>query len=53
MNDEMTALAEAVGVLETPDQWWWVRDLAIGLTLAVGAYAMLLFAGLAEMGGAW
>ena len=52
MND-MTALAEAVGVYEGPDRWWWVRDLATGLVLAVGAYAMLLFAGLAEMGGAW
>lgn len=49
MNDDMTALAEEVGVLETPDQWWWVRDLPTVLTLLAGAYGMLLFAGLAEM----
>lgn len=49
MSDEMTALAEAVGVLETPDKWWWVRDLPTVLTLMVGAYVMLVGAGLAEM----
>lgn len=49
MSDEMTALAEEVGVLEAPDRWWWVRDLPTVLTLIAGAYSMLLFAGLAEM----
>ena len=47
MND-MTALAEEVGVMESPDRWW-VRDLPTVLTLLAGAYGMVLFAGLAEM----
>lgn len=49
MTDDMTALAEAVGVYESPDRWWWVRDLPTVLTLLAGAYVMLVGAGLAEM----
>lgn len=49
MSDDMTALAEEVGVMESPDRWWWVRDLPTVLILMAGAYGMVLFAGLAEM----
>lgn len=49
MSDEMTALAEEVGVMESLDRWWWVRDLPAVLALAAGAYVMLVGAGLAEM----
>lgn len=49
MTDELTALAEEVGVMESPDRWWWARDLPTVLTLMAGAYVMLVGAGLAEM----
>lgn len=49
MSDDMTALAEEVGVMESPDRWWWVRDLPTVLTLMAGAYVMVVGAGLAEM----